>query len=94
MKQLNKKQQNLYRRLSLLSELLLQTLEDLESAQKDKRFKISKEFEKYREELEVVKGMSEKILDIIFMDKQLRSNTYFQDLVSKIDTVIRKTELY
>lgn len=56
MKKLNKKQHNLYRRLSLLSELLLQTIEDLEREQKDKRFKISKEFEKYWEELELLIG--------------------------------------
>lgn len=91
---LNKKQQMLYRRLSVLSELILQTFEDLEQEQKDKRFKVSKHFEQFRTDLERIKNMCSEILEIIFQDPKIRTNTYFTDLVNKVDTVIRKTELY
>lgn len=91
---LNRKQQMLYRRLSVLSELILQTFEDLEQEQKDKRFKVSKHFEQFRVDLERVKNMCSEILEIIFKDPKIRTNTYFTDLVNKVDTVIRKTELY
>jgi|SRR5690554_2790619 len=87
---LNKKQQILYRRLSIMAELILQTFEDLEREQKDKRFRVSKHFEQYRQDVDRIKVMSENILEIIFKEKELRSSTYFNDLVKKIDTVIRK----
>lgn len=54
---LNKKQQILYRRLSIMAELILQTFEDLEREQKDRRFKVSKHFEQYREDVDRIKIM-------------------------------------
>lgn len=90
MQRINKKKQNLYRRLSLLSELLLQTIDDLEQDNKNNALKVSEPFEKYKNDLT---KMSEYILEIVFADEQLKRGTYFNELVTKIDTVIRKTEM-
>lgn len=87
-KPINKKKKVLYKRLCVLSELLLQNIEDLEKENKSK----SPQATKYKEHLQGVKEISERILEITYQDPNIKSTTYFTDLTNKIDTIIRHNQ--
>lgn len=82
MKKLTKKRiDTIYHKISVLSSLMLEAIEELENQRPT-----NKEF---KESLENVEEMSVKILDASFVE-EIKKNTYFTDLSNKVDTIIRK----
>lgn len=90
MRQLNKKQRNNYRMLSVASELMLISFDRIKSENKNNSLKVSENYRNAEEALKVVAEFSENILEIVFKDEKISSTTTFNDVVSKIDTIIRK----
>lgn len=87
---LNKKQRNSYRMLSVASELMLISFDRIKSENKNKALKVSDNYTNAEEALKVVAEFSENILEIVFKDEKISNTTTFNDVVSKIDTIIRK----
>lgn len=90
MRQLNKKQRNNYRMLSVASELMLISFDRIKSENKNNSLKVSENYRNAEEALKVVAEFSENILEIVFKDEKISSTTTFNDVVNKIDTIIRK----
>jgi|SRR5690606_649084 len=89
-RQINKKQRNNYRLLSIASELMLISFERIKSENKNKSLKMSENYKNAEEALKVVAEFSENILEIVFKDEKISGTTTFNDVVNKIDTIIRK----
>lgn len=89
-RQINKKQRNNYRLLSIASELMLISFERIKSENKNKSLKMSENYKNAEEALKVVANFSENILEIVFKDEKISSTTTFNDVINKIDTIIRK----
>lgn len=87
---LNKKQRNSYRMLSVASELMLISFDRIKAENKNKALKVSDNYTNAEEALKVVADFSENILEIVFKDEKISNTTTFNDVVSKIDTIIRK----
>lgn len=90
MRQLNKKQRNNYRMLSVASELMLISFDRIKSENKNNSLKVSDNYKNAEEALKVVADFSENILEIVFKDEKISSTTTFNDVINKIDTIIRK----
>lgn len=77
-----KKFAQLCRRLSVLSDLLIDTVEDLE-----KHGPVEEEF---KASLKTVKAKCEETLQAAYSVDKVQQSTYIGDLSKKIDTIIRK----
>lgn len=89
-RQINKKQRNNYRLLSIASELMLIYFERIKSENKNKSLKMSDNYKNAEEAIKIVAEFSENILEIVFKDEKISSTTTFNDVINKIDTIIRK----
>lgn len=90
---MTKQERAAYSELAFLSDLIIESIENIESLKKDKRMKKTKLFIEYQSSLESVKEFAEKINEIVFSDPAVRNGVVFQEATNKIQTIVRKAVL-
>lgn len=90
---MTKQERAAYSELAFLSDLIIESIENIEGLKKDKRMKKTKLFIEYQSNLESVKEFAEKINEIVFSDPDVRNGVVFQEATNKIQTIVRKAIL-
>lgn len=72
-----------YHKLAVLSALMLEAIDEVKCEEV--------QFEQISKTLNDMQKMSELIIENIFKVEEVKTSTYFNDLVNKVDTVIRKS---
>lgn len=94
---------SLYFKMAVLAELLSETISDVEHANRDKRYKLSKMVVQGKDLLNQTRKFSERIIEVGFEKKNTHGDLVLEfnqlvlqiekELSHKIDTAIRKSNI-